>query len=221
MTTSHLGINPEVARPGWTVLTVLPVPPVTMRPSMSLRMDNVPRMIHSQLVDIIRINQRFKENQDAGAPRFIIEDLWELLQYHVTTYLDNEVAGCPPARHRSGRPLKTSHNDSRGKTGGSGARSLENGSISCPYGHLPDPNLAVIEVGIPSPLQMRYRTKSRSPLQYRRPETDGIEWPSQDEFTHTCGANYVIRPDKRRLRLLKETLKRLPRPEPDGLWRDR
>ena len=102
-----LGINPDVARPEWTILTVLPVPPVTMRPSIIL--ENGQRSeddLTHKLVDIIRINQRFKENQDAGAPQLIIEDLWELLQYHVTTYLDNEVAGCPPARHRSGRPLK-------------------------------------------------------------------------------------------------------------------
>ena len=31
-----LGINPDVARPEWTILTVLPVPPVTMRPSIIL-----------------------------------------------------------------------------------------------------------------------------------------------------------------------------------------
>ena len=31
-----LGINPEVARPEWMVLTVLPVPPVTVRPSITL-----------------------------------------------------------------------------------------------------------------------------------------------------------------------------------------
>ena len=31
-----LGVNPEVARPEWLVLTVLPVPPVTVRPSITL-----------------------------------------------------------------------------------------------------------------------------------------------------------------------------------------
>ena len=111
-----LGINPDVARPEWTILTVLPVPPVTMRPSIIL--ENGQRSeddLTHKLVDIIRINQRFKENQDAGAPQLIIEDLWELLQYHVTTYLDNEVAGCPPARHRSGRPLKDALPASQGK----------------------------------------------------------------------------------------------------------
>jgi DNA-directed RNA polymerase subunit A' len=47
------------------------------------------------------------ENLNAGAPEVIIEDLWDLLQYHVTTFFVNNVAQIPPARHRSGRPLKT------------------------------------------------------------------------------------------------------------------
>ena len=103
-----LGVNPEVARPEWLVLTVLPVPPVTVRPSITL--DTGERSeddLTHKLVDILRINQRLLENMEAGAPQLIVEDLWELLQYHVTTYFDNEASGVPPARHRSGRPLKT------------------------------------------------------------------------------------------------------------------
>ncbi|DAC56645.1 MAG TPA: hypothetical protein D7I11_00475, partial [Candidatus Poseidoniales archaeon] len=50
--------------------------------------------------------QRLRENRDSGAPQLIVEDLWELLQYHITTYFDNQTSGIPPARHRSGRTLK-------------------------------------------------------------------------------------------------------------------
>ena len=78
-----------------------------MRPSIIL--ENGQRSeddLTHKLVDIIRINQRFKENQDAGAPQLIIEDLWELLQYHVTTYLDNEVAGCPPPATAAAAPSR-------------------------------------------------------------------------------------------------------------------
>jgi len=58
------------------------------------------------------------ENREAGAPQLIIEDLWELLQYHVTTFVDNEISGTPPARHRSGRrPLKTLSQRLKGKEG--------------------------------------------------------------------------------------------------------
>ena len=94
-----LGVNPEVARPEWLVLTVLPVPPVTVRPSITL--DTGERSeddLTHKLVDILRINQRLLENMEAGAPQLIVEDLWELLQYHVTTYFDNRKIQIQPFR---------------------------------------------------------------------------------------------------------------------------
>ena len=96
-----LGFNPEAARPEWMVLQVLPVPPVYVRPSITLEsgIRSEDDLTH-KLVDIIRINQRLKENMEAGAPTLIIQDLSELLQYHVTTYFNNEASGIPPARHR-------------------------------------------------------------------------------------------------------------------------
>lgn len=90
------------------VLTVLPVPPVTVRPSITLETgERSEDDLTHKLVDIIRINNRLEENIEGGAPNLIIEDLWNLLQYHVNTYFDNEAPGIPPAKHRSGRPLKT------------------------------------------------------------------------------------------------------------------
>jgi DNA-directed RNA polymerase subunit A' len=91
-----LGFNPKVARPEWMVLQVLPVPPVYVRPSITLEsgIRSEDDLTH-KLVDIIRINQRLKENMEAGAPTLIIQDLSELLQYHVTTYFNNEASGIP------------------------------------------------------------------------------------------------------------------------------
>ncbi len=103
-----LGINPEYARPEWMILTILPIPPVTTRPSITLETgERSEDDLTHKLGDIVRINQRLFENINAGAPEIIIEDLWDLLQYHVTTFFDNSVAQVPPARHRSGQPLKT------------------------------------------------------------------------------------------------------------------
>jgi DNA-directed RNA polymerase subunit A' len=205
----HLGINPDVARPEWTVLTVLPVPPVTMRPSIIL--ENGQRSeddLTHKLVDIIRINQRFKENQDAGAPQLIIEDLWELLQYHVTTYLDNEVAGCPPARHRSGRPLKTLSQRLKGKDGRfRGSLSGKRVNFSARTVISPDPNLSVIEVGIPlavaNEMSIPVQVTSYNIEELRQMVLNG---PSRTALDKPCGANYVIRPDKRRLRLAEGNL---------------
>ncbi|MDH7491590.1 MAG: DNA-directed RNA polymerase subunit A' [Methanolinea sp.] len=205
----HLGINPDVARPEWTVLTVLPVPPVTMRPSIIL--ENGQRSeddLTHKLVDIIRINQRFKENQDAGAPQLIIEDLWELLQYHVTTYLDNEVAGCPPARHRSGRPLKTLSQRLKGKDGRfRGSLSGKRVNFSARTVISPDPNLSVMEVGIPlavaNEMTLPVTVTPYNIEELRQMVRNG---PVRRSLSRPCGANYVIRPDKRRMRLAEGNL---------------
>ncbi|MEM3788954.1 MAG: DNA-directed RNA polymerase subunit A', partial [Candidatus Bathyarchaeia archaeon] len=113
-----LGFDSKTARPEWMVLQVLPVPPVYVRPSITLEsgIRSEDDLTH-KLVDIIRINQRLKENMEAGAPTLIIQDLSELLQYHVTTYFNNEASGIPPARHRSGRALKTLSQRLKGKEG--------------------------------------------------------------------------------------------------------
>lgn len=204
-----LGINPLVARPEWTILTVLPVPPVTMRPSIIL--ENGQRSeddLTHKLVDIIRINQRFKENQDAGAPQLIIEDLWELLQYHVTTYLDNEVAGCPPARHRSGRPLKTLSQRLKGKDGRfRGSLSGKRVNFSARTVISPDPNISVVEVGVPlavaNEMTVPIRVTAMNLEEARQYVLNGPERPTVNS---PCGANYVIRPDNRRIRLSEANL---------------
>ncbi|MCK9580588.1 MAG: DNA-directed RNA polymerase subunit A' [Methanoregula sp.] len=204
-----LGINPDVARPEWTILTVLPVPPVTMRPSIIL--ENGQRSeddLTHKLVDIIRINQRFKENQDAGAPQLIIEDLWELLQYHVTTYLDNEVAGCPPARHRSGRPLKTLSQRLKGKDGRfRGSLSGKRVNFSSRTVISPDPNLSVSQVGVPRAVANEMTIPVRVTA-YNIEELKQIvrTGPLRPDVNSPCGANYVIRPDNRRLRLGADNL---------------
>jgi len=203
-----LGINPDVARPEWTCITVLPVPPVTMRPSIIL--ENGQRSeddLTHKLVDIIRINQRFKENQDAGAPQLIIEDLWELLQYHVTTYLDNEVAGCPPARHRSGRPLKTLSQRLKGKDGRfRGSLSGKRVNFSARTVISPDPNLSIAQVGIPlaiaNEMSVPVRVTAHNLEEVRSMVLTG---PHRPTINSPCGANYAIRPDNRRIRLTEQT----------------
>jgi DNA-directed RNA polymerase subunit A' len=113
-----LGMDPEAARPEWLVLTSLLVPPVNVRPSITLETgERSEDDLTHKLVDIMRINQRLEQDIDAGAPQIIIDDLWELLQYHVTVYFNNETPGVPVARHRSTRPLKTLAQRLKGKEG--------------------------------------------------------------------------------------------------------
>ena len=146
-----IGMDPETCRPEWMVLTVLAVPPVTVRPSITLDTgDRSEDDLTHKLVDVLRINERLRENRDSGAPQLIVEDLWELLQYHVTTYFDNQTSGIPQARHRSGRPLKTLTQRLKGKEGR--FRSNLSGkrvNFSSRTVISPDPLLSINQVGVP------------------------------------------------------------------------
>ncbi|MEF8907225.1 MAG: DNA-directed RNA polymerase subunit A' [Haloarculaceae archaeon] len=202
-----LGIDPEKSRPEWMILTVLPVPPVTARPSITL--DNGQRSeddLTHKLVDIIRINQRFMENREAGAPQLIIEDLWELLQYHVTTFMDNEISGTPPARHRSGRPLKTLSQRLKGKEGRfRGSLSGKRVNFSSRTVISPDPTLSLNEVGVPervaTEMTQTMNVNERNLETARRYVSNGPE-------AHP-GANYVRRPDGRRLKVTEKNCEEL------------
>ncbi len=145
------GYNTKKIRPEWFILTVLLIPPITMRPSITLEsgIKSEDDLTH-KLVDIIRINLRLKDNIDAGAPQLIIEDLWDLLQYHVTTFYDNNTSGVPPAKHRSGRALRTLVQRLKGKKGrfrynltGKRVNHAARSTIT------PDPFISINEIGIP------------------------------------------------------------------------
>lgn len=113
-----LGIDASATRPEWLILTVLLVPPVNVRPSITLESgERSEDDLTHKFVEIMRANQRLAQDIDAGAPQIIIDDLWELLQYHVTTYFNNETPGVPVARHRSTKPLKTLAQRLKGKEG--------------------------------------------------------------------------------------------------------
>ncbi len=202
-----LGIDPERSRPEWMILTVLPVPPVTARPSITL--DNGQRSeddLTHKLVDIIRINQRFMENREAGAPQLIIEDLWELLQYHVTTFIDNEISGTPPARHRSGRPLKTLSQRLKGKEGRfRGSLSGKRVNFSARTVISPDPTLSLNEVGVPERVA-REMTQTMNVTE--RNAAEARQYVANGPEGHP-GANYVKRPDGRRLKVTEKNCEEL------------
>src|SRR3989344_7386325 len=61
-----LGFNPKAARPEWMILTLLVIPPVTMRPSITLETgERSEDDLTHKLGDVVRINQRLFENINA------------------------------------------------------------------------------------------------------------------------------------------------------------
>ena len=126
----------------------------------------------------------------------------------MTTYLDNEVAGCPPARHRSGRPLKTLSQRLKGKDGRfRGSLSGKRVNFSSRTVISPDPNLSVSQVGVPravaNEMTIPVRVTTYNIEELRQIVRTG---PVRADVNSPCGANYVIRPDNRRLRLGADNL---------------
>lgn len=158
-----LGVDPRFARPEWMVMGVFPIPPVTMRPSITLESgERAEDDLTHKLSDIVRINQRLFENINAGAPEIIVEDLWDLLQYHITTFFNNDIAQVPPARHRSGQPLKTITERIKSKEGrfrhnlaGKRVNYAARTVIS------PDPRIELNEVGVPTLIAMELTVPER------------------------------------------------------------
>jgi len=194
-----LGYDPTTARPEWFVLQVLPVPPVTVRPSIILEtgIRSEDDLTH-KLVDIIRVNQRLKESKEAGTPPLIVQDLVDLLQYHTTTYFDNEVSGIPQAHHRSGRPLKTLTQRLKGKEGRfRGSLSGKRVDFSSRTVISPDPNLDLSEVGVPEFVA----TKLTIPEVVTEWNIERLKKLVINGPSKFPGANYIVRPDGVKIRL--------------------
>jgi DNA-directed RNA polymerase subunit A' len=193
----ELGFDPIYSRPEWMIITALPVPPVSVRPSITLETgERSEDDLTHKLVDIIRINSKLEANINAGAPQLIIEDLWELLQYHVTTYFDNETANIPPARHRSGRPLKTLAQRLKGKEGRfrynlSGKRV----NFSARTVISPDPRIKIGQVGVPKAIAEEL-TLPISVTEWNVDECKKLIMSEEHPK-----AVYIIRPDGKRLRV--------------------
>ena len=197
------GLKVPYVRPEWMVLTVLAIPPVTMRPSITLESgERSEDDLTHKMGDIVRINQRLFENINAGAPEIIVEDLWDLLQYHVTTFFDNNIAQLPPARHRSGQPLKTLTERIKSKEGRirhnlAGKRT----NFSARTVISPDPMLELFEVGVPFIIATKLTVPERANewnMQYLKKfvENGPEKYP---------GANYIIRPDGKKKKITEET----------------
>ncbi|MEK6915503.1 MAG: DNA-directed RNA polymerase subunit A' [Nanoarchaeota archaeon] len=196
-----IGVNPRTFRPEWAILSQLLVPSVTMRPSITL--DTGERSeddLTHKISDIIRANQRLWENLNAGAPEVIIEDLWDLLQYHVTTFFDNNISKIPPARHRSGQPLKTITERIKGKEGRI-RKNLAGKRVNFSARTVisPDPYLGLDEVGVPFEVAKIITVAegvTTINLEYmKKLVRKGDQHP---------GANYVIRPDGKKKRITEE-----------------
>lgn len=154
------GFNPALSRPEWMIWTVLPFPPITVRPPTKLDIGrDADDDLTIKLSDISKTNNNIKiqlqkiadakEDRAGGSTYGDIDFLWEILQFHVTTYIDNESTK-KTSVHRSGRPLKALVQRIKTKEGRvrwnlMGKRVDDSGRTVV----TPDNNINIDEIGVP------------------------------------------------------------------------
>lgn len=197
-----LGLSNDYARPEWMIITVLPVPPPPVRPSIS--MDGTGQGMRGEddltykLGDIIRANGNVRQAQQEGSPLHILQDFEALLQYHVATYMDNDIAGQPQALQKSGRPVKSIRARLKGKEGRLRGNLMgKRVDFSARTVITGDPNLSLDEVGVPRSIA-RTLTYPETVTPYNIGKLHQLVQNGPNEHP---GAKYVIRSDGTRIDL--------------------
>ena len=147
-----MGFDKNWCRPDWLICTVLPVCPPAVRPSV--RQHTGQRSeddITHKLIDILKTNQQLKKKlENKSTPPETIEGFWDLLQYHVATYVDNDIPNVNESRHRSGRALKVIVQRLKGKDGRIRGNLMgKRVDYSARTVITPDPNIKIDQLGVP------------------------------------------------------------------------
>lgn len=153
---SVLGFPKDVNRPESLLCTVFPVPPPSVRPSV--RNDTGQRCeddLTHKLCDIIKTNNTLKQKISKNASKEHIDYWVSLVQYHVSTFVDNQLPGVPPAKQRTGRPLRSVTERLKSKEGRIRGNLMgKRVDFSARSVITPDPNISIDEVGVPMKIAM-------------------------------------------------------------------
>ncbi|KAF2170224.1 hypothetical protein M409DRAFT_64556 [Zasmidium cellare ATCC 36951] len=198
----RLGLNVDYARPEWMILTVLPVPPPAVRPSISI--DGTSQGMRSEddltfkLSDIIRANSNVRRCEQEGSPQHIHDEFTGLLQYHVATYMDNDTAGIPTAIQKTGRPVKAIRARLKSKEGRLRGNLMgKRVDFSARTVITGDPNLELDQVGVPRSIARVLTFPERVTVYNIHKLTDLVrEGPDGHP-----GAKFIIREDGSRIDL--------------------
>ena len=151
-----MGFSPKFNRPEWMICTVMPVPPPAVRPSV--RTETGQRMeddLTHKLCDIIKTNNLIKAKIEKNATREQLENYIHLLQYHVATFVDNQIPHVGPSTQRMGRPLRTLYERLKSKEGRIRGNLMgKRVDFSARTVITPDPCISIDEIGVPLKIAM-------------------------------------------------------------------
>tara|TARA_A100001015_G_scaffold311635_1_gene415266 strand:+ start:778 stop:5289 length:4512 start_codon:yes stop_codon:yes gene_type:complete len=148
---NFMGFSSIFSRPEWMVCQVLAIPPPAIRPSV--KHDSQQRSeddLTHIIVNIIKSNKSLQEKIDQNSSPNIIDDWTTVLQYYISTLIDNKIPGVAAVAQRSGRPLKAIKERLNGKTGRIRGNLMgKRVDFSARSVITPDPNLSINDLGIP------------------------------------------------------------------------
>ncbi len=194
-----MGLSRYWCRPDWMICTVLRIPPPQVRPSVV--QDNNQRSeddLTHKLFDIIKNDKTLQQKIENNASKTVIDEMTNVVQYHVATLVDNEIPGVAPSAQRSGRPLKSIQQRLGGKEGriryNIQGKRVEFSARSV---ITPDPNLSVAEIGVPLEIAMNLTSpEAVTPFNvdklYKLVQNGADKWP---------GAKTIVRADGRMISL--------------------
>lgn len=192
-----IGFNVN-SRPENMLITVLLVTPPSVRPSIltdGLRSED--DLTH-KYADIVKSNACLKKYEQDGAPNHIIRDYEQLLQFHLSTLINNEISGQPIAMQKSGRPIKSISARLKGKEGRIRGNLMgKRVDFSARSVITPDPAIELDEVGVPLHIAMI----QTFPEKVNSININTLQKMVNNGPTEYPGANYVIRNDGQRIDL--------------------
>ena len=152
-----LGFNKNVNRPENLICRVFAVPPPSVRPSV--RNETGQRCeddLTHKLCDIVKTNNTLKLKIERDETNVEQIEYWSiLLQFHVATFVDNQLPGIPPAKQRTGRPLRSLTERLKSKEGRIRGNLMgKRVDFSARSVITPDPNIDIDELGVPIKIAM-------------------------------------------------------------------
>lgn len=156
-TIETMGLSPIHSRPEWMILTVLPVPPPSIRPAIKSETAKHEDDLVSVFIDIIKANTNLRKNKESKNMKAII-NYEELLNVYIGSMMTGKVKGennTIMLFSTGGKPLKPiksrlSTKDGRMRGNLNGKRVDFSGRTVI----TPDPNLSLDQLGMPIEMAM-------------------------------------------------------------------
>lgn len=178
---------PEDARPEMLIWEYMPVPPVSIRPSVVQEAGATEDDVTNKIGDICQVSGIIRAGLRNGFPIQILMEQWDFLQLQIAMYINSDVPGLKQ------QGLQKSMRGFCQRLKGKGGRFRQNLSgkrvdFSGRTVIGPDPNLGIDEVAVPE----RVAKNLTYPEKVNRYNIEKLKRLVMNGATHHPGANFII-----------------------------